>query len=79
MREKLIELLVNMPGYIMGTEGLADYLIDNGVIIPNRCKDCVHRVEQGKMCTHPKAIGWDAIEPEDDDFCSYGERRTDNG
>lgn len=40
-----------------------------------RCKDCKHRVENCKMCAHPKAIGWDAIEPEDDDFCSYGERK----
>lgn len=41
-----------------------------------RCKDCIHRVEGAKMCMHPKAIGWDAIEPEDDDFCSYGERNN---
>ena len=40
-----------------------------------RCKDCIHRVEPSKMCAHPKAIGWDAIEPDDDDFCSCGERR----
>jgi hypothetical protein len=40
-----------------------------------RCKECKHRIEGAKMCAHPKAIGWDAIEPEDDDFCSYGERR----
>lgn len=40
-----------------------------------RCKDCKHRVSLSKMCAHPKAIGWDAIEPEDDDFCSYGERK----
>lgn len=39
-----------------------------------RCKDCKHRVLPSKMCMHPKAIGWDAIEPEDDDFCSYGEK-----
>lgn len=39
------------------------------------CKDCIHRVDGSKMCAHPKAIGWDAIEPEDDDFCSYGEKR----
>lgn len=43
-----------------------------------RCKDCIHRVEESKMCMHPKAIGWDAIEPEDDDCCSYGERRNSN-
>lgn len=40
-----------------------------------RCKDCKHRVEPTKMCSHPKAIGWDAIEPDDDDFCSCGERK----
>jgi hypothetical protein len=39
-----------------------------------RCKDCKHRVKPSKMCAHPKAVGWDAIEPEDDDFCSYGEK-----
>lgn len=39
-----------------------------------RCKDCKHRVKGSKMCAHPKAVGWDAIEPDDDDFCSCGER-----
>jgi hypothetical protein len=33
MREKLIELLLNMPGYLLGAEGLADHLIANGVTI----------------------------------------------
>lgn len=33
MREKLIEILFNMPGYITGTEGLADHLIANGVVV----------------------------------------------
>lgn len=42
-----------------------------------RCRECKHRDEFTKMCQHPKAIGWDAIDPEDDDFCSYGERRAD--
>lgn len=39
-----------------------------------KCKDCKYRCSNGKMCSHPKAIGWDAIEPEDEDFCSYGEK-----
>ena len=43
-----------------------------------RCFQCLHRDEDSKICKHPKAIGWDAIEPEDDDFCSYGERRGEN-
>jgi hypothetical protein len=40
-----------------------------------RCKDCRNRLEGTKMCSHPGAMGWDAIEVEDDDFCSYGERK----
>lgn len=59
-------------------EIIADKLIASGVVIPVRCKDCIHRVEESKMCMHPKAIGWDAIEPDDGDFCSYGERKEDN-
>lgn len=43
-----------------------------------RCKDCKHRDELTKECAHPKAVGWDVIVPEDKDFCSYGERRTDD-
>jgi DNA-directed RNA polymerase subunit RPC12/RpoP len=33
MREKLIELLFNVPGYIIGADGLADHLIANGVTV----------------------------------------------
>lgn len=42
------------------------------------CKDCKHRVEPSKMCSHPKAVGWDAIMPDDDDFCSCGERKEES-
>ena len=43
-----------------------------------RCKDCKHRYN-GKDCTHPLFLSysWGAIRKvKDDDFCSYGERRT---
>lgn len=40
-----------------------------------RCKDCKYRIDLAKMCACPMAIGWDALETEDDDFCSRGERR----
>ena len=43
-----------------------------------RCKDCKNRDEITKECKHPKAVGWDVIIPEDNDFCSYGERKTEN-
>lgn len=52
-----------------------DFAIETDSVEVVRCKDCKHRVKPSKMCAHPKAIGWDAIEPEDDDFCSYGERK----
>jgi hypothetical protein len=42
-----------------------------------RCKDCKNRDDITGECKHPKAVGWDVLIPEDDDFCSYGERRTD--
>ena len=42
-----------------------------------RCKDCKYRMEPAKMCISPMAMGIDALEPEDDDFCSRGERRDE--
>lgn len=54
---------------------LARTLQASDVVEVVRCKDCVYRVEPSKMCAHPKAVGWDALEPDDDDFCSYGERK----
>ena len=43
-----------------------------------RCKDCKNRDEITKECKHPKAVGWDVIIPEDNDYCSYGERKEEN-
>ena len=41
-----------------------------------RCKDCKHRDEYG-CCTPPiiSSYGWDHLEPKDNDYCSYGERK----
>ena len=36
MREKLIELLINMPDLMMGAEELADHLIANGVTVQEK-------------------------------------------
>ena len=45
-----------------------------------RCKDCIY-YETGKdylpYCNHPDS--GIAYFPEEDDFCSYGERRDDDG
>lgn len=42
-----------------------------------RCKDCKHRKE--KICFNPCYGMWVGVELKDNDFCSYGERRKDNG
>jgi hypothetical protein len=89
MREKLIELLkeamVLSDGIcrIAGNTqvvAIGHYLFANGVTIPVRCKQCVH-YEFG-VCLKIYSDGavskyaWQARKK--DDFCSYGERRTDD-
>lgn len=49
-------------------------LRNNGVEIPVRCKDC--KYYELHKC-HNNANGWFSHRTSDD-FCSYGERRTDN-
>ena len=79
MREKLIELIGNMRRKITAwhtIEDIADMLIANGVTIPVRCKDCKMRCPDSVcMAKHCTLSG---IPVDDDDFCSYGERK-DNG
>jgi len=72
MREKLIELLDEYD-YPSSNPGIADHLITNGVTIPVRCKDCIYW-EDGYLGYCPKHH----ISMEFDDFCSYGERKTDD-
>ena len=83
MREKLIELLLDMP-FGNSTEeseerharDTADYLIANGVTIPVRCKECKHWKNEINGCTEDKRfcdIGFYMVHK--DGFCSYGERK----
>ncbi len=82
MREKLIESLKRSPACICdlcGEEGaldrvagvIADNLINDGVTIPVRCGDCKAYDKEVGYC---EAMGFTC---EMNDFCSYGERRTD--
>ena len=93
MREKLIELLCKAHNavtdkslendsefgmtYAEQLETEADSLIANGVTIPVRCKDCkgwvgeIKRPEGRCLC---QRRSWWVF---GDDYCSYGERRTD--
>ena len=47
-----------------------------------RCKDCIHYKPQNqgahRNCTTPYCMRVVAVKVKPDDFCSYGERRTDN-
>lgn len=44
-----------------------------------RCKDCEYRLHPTGMCMNPMAMGFDALEPTDSDFCSRGKRRDSDG
>lgn len=79
MREKLIELLRDVQ-YLGGLEEkIADHLIENGVVIPVRCKDCEHWNERTLRCKQHSHYEQDELNEFDRDyFCAYGERK-DNG
>ena len=88
MREKLMRIVCdaledgcvghcNYP-HCYRVNSVVDHLIANGVTIPVRCKECVW-CEKGKdyepYCSHPTDGMYNV---QMDDFCSYGERRTDD-
>jgi len=59
----------------------ADWLLDEGVVVPVRCKDCTQwgGVPFGNVCRRwsaPLAGMKNCTGP--DDFCSYGERKISN-
>lgn len=84
-KEKLMELLDNIVGFpatVLPSEA-ADYLIESGVRIPVRCKDCVCAEkfpyeENVFKCTHPQ-LDKSEYGVYGEDYCSYGERREENG
>ena len=44
-----------------------------------RCKDCKWLYRNSEMCCCKKHTGLAAIKKDGSDFCSYGERRADDG
>ena len=85
MREKLIELIrkADKEDHESLTQDvhyafMADNLIANDVVPVVRCKDCRWFKQKGlpnrPYCNHPTT---GILIPEESDFCSYGERRTD--
>lgn len=55
-------------------EAVADFLLDHGVKVPVKCKECEHWDSEHGICnkhTEVNAVWMDA-----DDYCSKGERRN---
>ena len=94
MREKLIEILRKpiFPHELVDpTEAVADYLLDSGVTIPVRCKDCKYQIKEWHPDNRMISKGYytygcdrnfhryssNAVNGMDNDFCSYGERKND--
>ena len=77
MREKLIKILREpiFPHELADpTEVVADYLLDNDVVPVVRCKDCKnlgYTFENDTYCKCPCGLS----DPEENDFCSLGERK----
>lgn len=73
MREKLIDLIIEAkrtdPETDSFTEYLADFLIENGVVIPVRCGECKFAREPYKGGLYCQ--GKHEVDP--DHYCSYGE------
>jgi hypothetical protein len=94
MRDRLIEIL-SKPIYpkegVNLAEVIADYLLDNGVIVQTpgedvvevvRCKDCKYfekddEFDMTGFCTCERITKnyGGEIYPYEDDFCSYGKRK----
>ena len=79
MREKLIKILREpiFPHELVDpTEAVADYLLDNDVVPVVRCKDCKHWCRNVGLVDSPNGHCFcHDIDPNQFDFCSYGERR----
>ena len=77
-RERLLEIL-NKPIFphenVDPLEAVADYLLDNGVKIPVRCKDCTSWKRSTIDCGWCSA--WEGMRYHNN-YCNYGERKENN-
>lgn len=83
MRDRLIELLQEYTDNNNGAgsnHGRADYLISNDVVPVVRCSQCKHcRKDIYSEYCDKFSRSFDKFYVEKDHFCSYGERKEDNG
>ena len=82
MRDRLVELLQDtlcewecdvQPKTVLQ---IAEHLVENGVVPVVRCKDCKHLMFSD--CYGECSRGYMGI-VSPDDYCSYGERKCNNG
>ena len=80
MREDLIDFIKYMRRTITPwhtSKEIADMLIANDVIPVVRCKDCkYYEIHKPSVLENCERNGY-LIPMKPDDFCSYGERRSD--
>jgi len=77
MRNKLIKILQDMGRVAFTNEEKADFLMQHDVVPVERCEHCKHFDTESFHCDH--VLGTKLpIGRKEDDFCSYGERRTTN-
>ena len=77
-REKLTKLLEKHEYQKCYPSTLAAILIANGVTIPTRCKDCKYKFSANGHNKDGCPLDGVGL-MHDDDFCSCGERRDNNG
>lgn len=75
MREKLIELLEIVTREY--AEEIADYLIENGIVIPVRCGECAYLNEYGICKFHYDRIRFREQFVGKNDYCSRGIPKED--
>ena len=73
MRDNLIKILQDMGRVAFNINEKADYLLQHDVVPVVRCKDCKHLIFSdfyGECSKYVKVVL-------PNDYCSYGERRTE--
>lgn len=80
MREKLMQLLrrAGVSFEYRSASEIADDLIEDGVTIPVRCKDCTfcsfNASNESYKCTSMKGLNRAVLA---DEYCSWGERKEE--
>ncbi len=72
MKEKLIELIEQAK--YCSAEELADYLLEAGLVLSVRCKNCTYWQDNNGGYPHDECRWRYDETPDADDFCSFGEK-----